>query len=330
MVSIDLGYGYTKAVSKDKKVIFPSVVAPAQESAADFGKTIGYAVEYRKAGEITKHKLYVGDLAVKEGRAVEASLSRTKFKGQSSIVLALNAAYLSGCDKQTPLALGLPLAYYKNQKDDVVNVFQKVDAYVSVNGGPEKRISFPKVYVFPQGVGAVYIQSNLPKEGLVGLLDIGFYTTDHIMFECTPEDIVPLKSYNSSLEIGVSTALKLFSDEMRQHVGVPISLPDAQYLWKKKKITFRGVAIEPTAVVEKIKKSVARSITESIISAWSEKIDWLDELLLSGGGSIEFYNEIKEAFPLAKLVDDAQFANALGYLEMVKGLQQEKVPAIGR
>lgn len=48
------------------------------------------------------------------------------------------------------------------------------------------------MHVFPQGVGAVYAQEDLPEEGLVGLLDIGFFTTEHILFECTPEEFIPL------------------------------------------------------------------------------------------------------------------------------------------
>jgi len=316
VVSIDLGYGYVKAVSKGKRVIFPSVVAPAQESTADFGRSLNYVLEYRSKEEITKHKMFVGDIAAKEGRAIEASLNRTKFTKQASIAMALAAAYILGCEKQSPLVLGLPLAYYKNQREDVRNAFQKVAAHVSVNGGPERHISFSKIEVFPQGVGAVYAQSDLPEKGMVGLLDIGFYTTNYVLFECTTKDIEPLRSYNSTIEIGVSTAMKLFSEKMRQLTGTPISLTDAQYLWRKKRVSFRGVSVDPSLVVDEIIKMVVKSLTESVISAWSEKIDWLDDLLLSGGGSLEFYNEIKKLLPLARLAKEPQFANALGYIEM--------------
>jgi len=328
LISIDLGYGFVKAVSKGKRIIFPSVVAPAQEATADFGRSLNYVLEYRNKEEITKHKMFIGDVAAKEGRAIEASLNRTKYTKQASIAMALVAAYVLGCEKQTPLVMGLPLAYYKNQREDVRNAFEKIAAYASVNGGPERYISFSKIDVFPQGVGAVYAQSDLPEKGMVGLLDVGYYTTNYVLFECTPKDIEPLRSYNSTIEIGVSTAMKLFSEKMRQMTGTPISLTDAQYLWKKKRISFRGVSIDPSPVVDEIKKAVSKSIVESVISAWSEKIDWLDDLLLSGGGSLEFYNEIKKAMPLARLVKEPQFANAFGYIEMAGGPDVLKKSAV--
>ncbi len=70
--------------------------------------------------------------------------------------MALTAAYLLGAEKQTPLALGLLLAYYSNQKEQVKSLFKGVAAYVSVDGGPERPVSFSRVHVFPQGVEVVY------------------------------------------------------------------------------------------------------------------------------------------------------------------------------
>lgn len=70
LVSIDLGYGYTKAISEHKQVLFPSVIAPAEEG-LDYGRSFGYVIEFRKPGEIQKRRLFVGELAQKEGRAAQ-------------------------------------------------------------------------------------------------------------------------------------------------------------------------------------------------------------------------------------------------------------------
>lgn len=87
-------------------------------------------------------------------------------------------------------------------------MFGSVSAYVSIDGGPEKYVSFVRVHVYPQGVGALYSLSRLPKEGLMGIIDLGFHTTDYLLVECLPEDISPLKGYAGSIETGVSTALR--------------------------------------------------------------------------------------------------------------------------
>lgn len=328
MVSIDLGYGYTKGVSGQKKLIFPSVIAPAQESAASFGRSVGHVVEYRRPGELKKEKFYVGEAAVKEGRAAQVSLDREKFAQQISAVLALTAAYLLGAERQTVLATGLPLAYYSSQKEQVETYLKNVAGYVSVDGGPEKPISFSRVHVYPQGVGAVYAQENLPDEGLVGLLDIGFFTTEHILFECTPEEIVPLKSYCSSVEGGVSTALKLFADSFRQVTGMPISLPEAQGIWAKSKVTFKGRELEIQIIKEKAVREAGKAIMEAVNAAWSEKACWLDEVLLAGGGSVEFFDVIKETFSHARLTDDPLYANAVGYLAMAEDGNANEMRAV--
>jgi len=322
MISVDLGYGYVKALSKEKKerrVIFPSVIAPAQESTADFGKLLDYLLEYRNKDEITKHRFFVGDLAARGSIVPEASLDSAKFTQQRSVAMVLTAAYLLECEGQIPLALGLPLAYYKNQYRDVMSVFQRIAAHVSVNKGPERFISFSEVHVFPQGAGAVYAQENLPEKGLVGLLDIGYHTTECVLFECTPETIEPLNPYNLTVEIGVSTAMKFFSERVGQMTGEPVSLIDAQYLWKKRRFTFRGVPVDTSVIIDEAKKATVSSLMGAVKSAWMEKASRIDDLLLSGGGSIEFCDDLKKAFPLARLGKDPQFANALGYLELTEG-----------
>lgn len=316
MISIDLGYGYTKGVSGQRKIIFPSVVAPAQESTASFGKSVGHLVEVRRPGDIRKEKYYVGEAAIKEGRAAQVSLDREKFAQEVSAVITLTAAYLLGAEKQSALATGLPLAYYSKQKDQVEAYLKSVVGYVSVDGGPERPVSFLKVHVYPQGVGAVYAQEKIPEEGLVGLLDIGFFTTEHILFECTPEEVVPLRSYCSSVEGGVSMALKLFADSFRQMTGTPVSLPEAQNIWKKDKVTFKGREIEIKPLKEKAVREAGKAIVEAVNAAWSEKACWLDEVILVGGGSVEFYDVIKETFTHARLAEDPLFANAVGYMEL--------------
>jgi len=317
LLSIDLGYGYVKAVKDGERVMFPSVTAPAQESIADYGKSLDYLLEYRNKDETAKRRFFVGELAARGSLVPEASLDSTRFTRQGSVVMVLTAAYLLGCEDQT-LLLGLPLAYYKNQYKDVKSVFQRISAYVSVNKGPEKYISFPEIYVFPQGAGAVYAQENLPEKGLVGLLDIGYHTTECILFECTPESVEPLNSYNLTVEIGVSTALKFFSERVGQMTGEPISLIDAQYLWKKKRFSFKGVPIDTSAVIDEAKKAAVASLAGAVKSAWLEKANRLDDLILSGGGSVEFYDDLRRVFPIARLGKEPQFANALGYLELIE------------
>ncbi|MGQ9498674.1 MAG: ParM/StbA family protein [Desulfotomaculales bacterium] len=66
LVSVDLGHGYTKAVSEKGRVIFPTVVAPASDAGQDFGRSCGHVLEFRKPAEMGKRRFFVGAQALKE------------------------------------------------------------------------------------------------------------------------------------------------------------------------------------------------------------------------------------------------------------------------
>jgi plasmid segregation protein ParM len=286
LVSIDLGYGYTKAISERGRVIFPSVIAPASDAGLDFGRTYRHVLEFRLPSEMRRRRFFVGEAALKEGRAAQLTLSRDRFHQESSVCLALAAAYLVGAERQTDLAVGLPLAYYRSRKEEAARLLRSVNAYVSVDSGPEKYISFNAVTVYPQAVGVLYALESLPERGLLGVIDIGFHTTDYILMECFPEGVAPLQSYTSSAEIGVATALKVFAGEFAERTGVPLSLADAHGIWVggKREVTFRGRPLDIGVMIDRARMQVGQALAQAVTAAWSEKADTLDQVLLAGGG----------------------------------------------
>jgi plasmid segregation protein ParM len=320
-ISIDLGYGYTKAISEKNRAIFPSVLAPAQESGLNYGKSYGHVLEYRKPGEMNKQAVFVGELARKEGRAARVSLSRDKFKQDETILYALTAAYLTGAEKQVNLAVGLPLDYYRLRKQETENFLRSVSAHVSVDGGPEKYISFTSVKVLPQAVGALYAQKNLPDKGLLGVIDIGFCTTDCILVECLPEDVVLLKSYTLSLDTAVSTAVKLFRNKITEATGTPLSPVNAFELWVngEREITVQGRPVNTGAMIDYARREVGKALVQAVLAAWSEKADLLRGVLLCGGGALEFQDEIKTLLPQSEVVSEPQWANAMGFYRLAGG-----------
>lgn len=318
LISVDLGYGFTKTVSEKSKVIFPSVMAAGSELDLGLGsKKAGHLVQFRPAGSTVRQQFFVGELAVREGRAAQITLAREKFAHEVSLLLTFTAAYLAGGEGQVTLAYGLPVAYYGHQKDAVRAAFQGKAAYMSVDGGPERYISLSAVYVFPQGVGALFsAESLLPKEGSVGLIDVGYYTTDYLLVELDEKEANPLSGYTSSVELGVSTAMKLFAETFQRKTGKPLSLADAQVLWAKKQVSFAGSKVNVEPMVEGARKAAGDSIVETVRAAWSEKIDFIDQVLLAGGGAVEFMSVLSGGFFDVQLIPDAQFANAIGFYKM--------------
>lgn len=319
-IAIDLGFGYTKAVSSDNRVIFPSAVAPSDTNTIEGFNTIGHIIEFKKPGEIKKKTLSFGERAIKEGRAVELSLDNQKFTKEASAVLALAAAGLIGAKDSVDLAVGLPINTYKNKqyREDVIKTLKSVNAYVSIDGGPERYITFSNVFCFAQGVGAVYAIDNIPKNGLIGLIDIGFFTTDMVLFECNDGIITPLPTYFRSVNQGVSRALQLFLDNFTRQTGASITLINAMNVWKRKEVRYNGQEINIEDMVRDAKNYAARAITSSIREIWTEHIGMIDQILMAGGGAIELGDAIKNMLPQVQQINDPQFANAVGFYKMAQ------------
>lgn len=329
-VSIDLGFGYVKAISDSKRILFPSAVAPTDAQKLDGFKTVGHMIDLKKPGEIKKRNLAVGELAIKEGRAVQLSLDTQKFNKEISVVLALAAAGLVGAEGQINLALGLPIDIYRDKeyRDSVINTFNRVSSYVRIDGDPERYISFSNINCFPQGVGCIFSMESLPKDGLIGLADVGFYTTDLILFEVNQGKVTPLNSYIRSVNLGVSRALQLFIDSFAREVpGSSLTLVNAMEIWNRSKVTYRGKAVDIENMVREAKENVAHVITTAINEAWNEKMDFVEQVLLAGGGALELEDAFKNILPLTKIIEDPQYANAAGFYKMAEMIKEKSKTA---
>lgn len=320
IVAIDLGYGYTKAVSNKGKVVFPSAVSPSSDDDLGLGgSSPGYRVELRVSASVVKKRYFAGELALKRTRSAQMTLARDKFTRDSALLLTLTGAYLVGAEGRTGLAYGLPLAYYRSQKDEVRKHLSGFAAYISVNDGPERYIAFEDVVIFPQGVGALFGVDELPEEGIVGLVDIGFYTCDYLLVEVHRDGVEPYPAFSSSVELGVSTAIKEFAERFRRETGRPLSLVEAQGLWGKQHTTFYGRKMDLTQLLEEARNAAGSAIVEEVTAAWSEKLDFIDRIYLAGGGSMEFLPVLRQRLRKdVVLVKEPQFANALGFYRMAQ------------
>ena len=320
LISVDLGYGFTKAKSADKKIIFPSAAAKTNQKPFQLeGRATvrpGHYVELRAADSLVKNKLLVGELALREGKAVQTTLARERYQREEALGLTMTASYLLGVEGDITIALGVPLAFYHDQKDAIKQSFQGLSFNVSVDEGAEKRITFKEVYVFPQGIGALLSGSPIPKRGLIGVIDIGYHTTDYLLIEASDAGVQPLSSYMSSTQQGMHTAQTLFADAFRQETGRPITLNEARSMWDKDAIAFAGNKIDLITLKQEAKQETGRVIAENILAAWSDKIDFLDGLFLAGGAAIELLPVLKNYLTNPVLLDDSQFANANGFYQM--------------
>lgn len=322
----DIGYGYVKVVSAaGMKACFPSAVAPAPD---DLGLNTGpafYRVRVRYLDGRTEEKL-VGEAALRSAAAV-TTLSREK-PAEIHDLLLVTACALVGAGgtgpfpTQADVAVGLPLAYYKAQKDALRERLLGLAAWVSVDGGEERYVSFGRVLVLPQGAGAVAAYPELlPDSGLVGVVDVGTYTTDYLLLEKPPgqPNPRPLLEACGSVEAGAHLVHKAVAREFQAKTGAPLPPEMWEQAVQARAVFFAGRSVDLSAAVEKALADASQAVAQRVLAAWGNRAGFVRATLVVGGGSLLLREYLIRALPGAVAVPDPLFANALGFLRGLAG-----------
>ncbi|MCL6478781.1 MAG: ParM/StbA family protein [Peptococcaceae bacterium] len=324
MIAVDVGYGLTKAMNiSGKKVHFPSVVAPVRADMLNglFGAGPGHHVKIRRISGEAEEKL-VGE-AAQNSMAALNTLAREKPAAIHDVLL-LTGAYLAGAGgagtmpERTNIAVGLPLAFYKSQKENLTRHLQGLAVWVSVNGGPEKYVSFDKVVVFPQGAGVVLAEmEKLSVGGLVGVVDVGTYTTDYLLMDVRNRQPVPIPDGCGSVEAGVYLFHRAVASEFQGRAGAPLPAemvpPVAEKALAGLPVRYynRDIFLPD---VRRALREIGENIAQKVLAAWGNRAGYVERTLLAGGGSLLFREELLGTLPNARIVDDPLYANAKGYL----------------
>lgn len=323
---VDVGYGYTKAVSADGRVVFPSIVANADGQEIDFfhRSKVNYKVEVLYPNGKTERKL-VGEAAIHYMTAVSA-LTREK-PAEIHDLLLLTAIYLLGGggslqDGHVRVAVGLPLAFYRTQKEALKNRLEQFNAYVQVNDENQKYISITEARVVPQGVGVLLAQwGELPERGLYAVVDIGMYTTDYLLFKVENSTPVPLLDACGSVEAGVSLVHRAVAAEFHAQTGSILPAEMLQYVISEleagSEIKYSGRHLNLLPVFRKAKTDVGAAIVQKVLNAFGGRADFVDATIVAGGGALFFGEEVLSRLPVAERARDPLFANATGYLETI-------------
>ncbi|NLW45230.1 MAG: ParM/StbA family protein [Syntrophomonadaceae bacterium] len=314
-IGIDVGYGYVKAISDaGQKTSFPAMIAPSGNGLG-LGDVFKDTVEYQVA--IDQSKYMVGD-AAKQSFLATQTMSREKPPEIHDPLLLTAAHLLSGDDDRLEIGVGLPLAYYSAQKGSLKNRLQNLKADVVI-GDKHKHISFDRVNVFPQGAGVLLCcQSMLPLNGYVGLIDIGTYTTEYILFQMKSGRPIPVLEASGSVEAGVHLVYSAVAREFQNKTGSPLPVEMEAEVTEKalrgEPVTFDGRKHMLDAI--QAREDVALVICQKVLSAWGNRTGHIETTLLAGGGALFFRKDLK-GFPGQYIVQDPFFANARGYLGFI-------------
>lgn len=325
-ISVDVGYGYTKAVSDTgARVSFPSATAPGAVNPIEgaggmFERKTDYSVRITDLNGSVERR--VGQSAL-QSAACRTFIAREEKPADMHDVLLLTAAYLVSDSAEPSLAVGLPLSYYKAQKDALKERLESINAWVSVNGNREKYMRFKSVKVFPQGTGALVAYGSVPERGLIGLIDIGTYTTDYLLFEMQDGVPAPIVDACGAYETGIFLAHEAVALEYKKATGATLPLKSYQKVFDSvingEPVLHWGREINLTPAWLKMRRQIAETIVSGAVAAWKEQINQIALTVFAGGGSLVFFDVLKSMFPHPVLVEEGYFANAVGFLKMISG-----------
>ncbi len=322
-ISIDVGYSQVKAIAENgNKILFPSVRASlVNDPTAGMYKALGHQVKIRTFNKVREE--LVGEGALRSLTAT-TTLSREKSEDMHDLFI-LTALYLCGASGFTNLSIGLPLAYYRFQKDELKQRLQKINAHVSVDGGEEKYITISSVDVFPQGVGVLLSDGlTLAQTGKIAVIDIGYYTTDYLLFELIEGLPMPILELCGSIDVGIHLVSRIISTAYQEKTEALAPKFLLNELISKKEIFFNGNPLDLTLELNRALERTAEQITQEVLSIWVKQADNVSQTILAGGGSLLLDRYLN--FPGVCLPSDPVFANAEGFLSML--LHQSKLKKV--
>lgn len=330
IIGVDVGYGYVKAVAENgESLLFPSVVGTGFERKMEKlfhgGQSESDNYDLVVKGDEEQH-YFVGNLAILQSPDAARPFSDDRSKAEEIQPALLTSIGKLCKGEKVTLVTGLPLEPFFKQAPLLKSSLEKMSGInVSVNG-EESTIEFEQVIMFPQAVAAMYSvlkRNNIGASGVVGLIDMGFRTTDIIMFDLAEKKF--LDSFKETIPHGMNDIVVGIQDELKNETGYTANLEQIEKaLVKQRPLFFHRREYDVVDIAASEEKSLKSLIVSNIKRRWRDKQKELKKVYLAGGGAFILQPGISE-FSDCEVVQDAQFANARGYL--LKGLAMQELSA---
>lgn len=338
-ISVDIGFGYTKAVSEaGKEITFPSVVGVKRASSvtAAFGGDANddYVVTISDPSKPDEdaHSYYVGDAALTAGGQRTWEAEHAKNRNLDVLISTAMGLLNEKDDEPVQLAVGLPMSVYAAQHADIQRKLTGLSLRVSVDGEKKtgaKEIRVENVFVFPQGAGVYYaalhdIDGSVKDANMlnkpIAVIDVGFRTTDFLFMTMGKRGLTPrAEPFTGSLDIGMNTAQK----EIQQMAKKPLRGYEPDLKEVEKALTWKGMngiltAKGSTVDLKPFKKqayeALASDISSQLKQRWGDDVNTLAAIIVGGGGGDDLFGHFENAFEIAQKIDKPEYANARGYL----------------
>ncbi|MDT8440290.1 MAG: ParM/StbA family protein [Desulfuromonadales bacterium] len=326
ILGIDIGFGFTKATDGRQNLVFKSVLGEStdiQFREALLGESGAEQIHLQV--EIDGKSYFIGELAERQSNVRFFTLDQTQFISKFAKVLALAAAakMVKGF-VPVNLVTGLPIGFYRQQKDELAKLLTGEHQIVltDVSGKrEEKSIKIDKVRVIPQPFGSLFnlmlndvgeLRDRRLVKDKIGVIDIGFRTSDY-----TISDKMRYSERGSrTTDSGIARAFNVIAAKLRENSGVNVELYRLFEAIDKGSIKIRGKVYDLKGISEQVFNQLATSVANEIDRLWVD--DWdIDAMVITGGGGAVLAKYLKPLLNGEVLEsnpeDDMRLYNVHGY-----------------
>lgn len=327
-IGLDIGYGSTKVVSeKGDRICFPSLALPGEKII--FDKLLPMNNDY--IATVNKQTWCIGHMAAREHRyAIRAFDDTQRFANPAfRAILATALAVVWPEEQDILLVTGLPLSLCATSRKEFQNYLSGFTATVEI-GGKIRSLVIKQAEVFPQTAGVFLspeceqFKKGINPGDLITVVDIGYRYTDVVIFEYTKNEEFELATEDSStLDIGMFRIYSELASHLAQERGaIDVTLGRAEQVFLTNSFRCNGQEKD----YGDINRTLAKKTVEVLVDIYQQQIankDTDNHLIMAGGGSAALKNELGQVFPEAAFIEDAQFANAIGFLDVARKLDIE-------
>jgi len=332
VVGLDIGFGFTKATNGKNSTIFKSVYGEAQEIRFSDTSLNPVSSEEHLQVEVDGKPWFVGPLAERQSVKRFFTLDQKEFVSGYSKILAM-AALAPMVEQQDPvkLVVGLPIVHYKSHMKELAGILsgQHRVALTGPNGKREETVvRIAQVKVVPQPMGALLnlmlgnageiVNKRFATEK-VGIIDIGFKTTDFTILDRTRYS----ERGSHSLESGMSTAFSIIADKLKEESGINVELYRLIDPVEQGFIKIRGKKFDLTKIRDGAFAKLAQAIANESNKLWAD--DWdLEAIVIAGGGGSMLAPVLKPLLQGSVMTPetdgDPRLANVYGFCKYGKHL----------
>lgn len=220
---------------------------------------------------------------------------------------------------------------YKEHLEAFLNKPFTITFHLSATRSITKEITIVGADIIPQPQGAItYTQFRFDKSSflsvtetareIVGVIDIGHFTTDYALFRRGSIIEDPSLSGSAGAIQKVYSLLKTKLTVYFNSFGYRIK-PDDKVLdtvIRSGSIDYAQKTYDVSALVEEAAREVAQEVAQEILDAWGDHTNTLESIILTGGGAYVLAPYLKEEFDKRNtqgftVVDNPEFSNVTGF-----------------